>query len=106
MSNMIKSGTAQAPIKIHIEKDTHECRCPHCGSAVFTTVAAVRRIPGLLVGQSRDQFQPFSLFQCNNCKKIVNFEETRGEFEPKSVKILRVLGQIFQTVLPFLQKKR
>jgi hypothetical protein len=106
MSNMISSGKQPQTVHLNVEKDTHPVNCPHCGSAIFNAVTTMRKIPGLLVGQRHDQFQAFQVLQCANCRKIVNFDKNTPEWEPKSVKILRVLGDIFQKVMPFLQKKR
>jgi transposase-like protein len=95
----------QKKIVINVQNDTIECHCPKCGSALFKQQVTVRRVPGLRIGQSKDAYQPFAVFVCANCRTVVDFEQTRGEFVPKSVKILRTLADIARIVLPFLRKR-
>jgi transposase len=95
----------QQHIKVNVEKDTTEMKCPHCGSPTFKEVYTIRKVPGLLLGQSKDLFQPFPLIQCAHCRKIVKEDQLCTDRVSKGLKIGQAVLDILRMVLPFLRKK-
>jgi hypothetical protein len=41
-----------------------------CGSVTFTPVTFLKRLPGLMVGQTQDQALPVPAYQCTYCHDI------------------------------------
>lgn len=50
------------------EMETIECN--ECGSKFFEERLFFKKIPGVLVGSSETQLQPFNVLICSNCKSI------------------------------------
>lgn len=49
---------------------TEKCKC---GNVTFNQVAFLKRVPGLMIGQSSDELIPVPGFACTKCQKLYEF---------------------------------
>lgn len=67
----------QQPIRIG-KDDMEEVTC-ECGCKFFKEVYVIRKVSGLLVGKSEDQYVPMNVLVCDKCGKEFNPEEKKQE---------------------------
>lgn len=44
-----------------------------CGNETFHLIHFVKRVPGIMVGQTSDQFIPVPVYECVRCKNLLDF---------------------------------
>lgn len=65
------------PINVNLD-NCPSVQCP-CGNETFHLIHFLKRIPGIMIGQTTDQFMPIPVYECVRCRKLLDFGKLAKE---------------------------